>query len=365
MPMNRRGEYKFSAPIVAVIIGLLILVYLYFLPANDKCNLIPGLSMCAGSPAGEVVGMSPGLLTPQDISKRYSIPDAELFRIDSLDIATLFNQINIKRGWFFSEPQETSFTVLGKEEEANLFIFVGSAQGSLDVIVNGMTLSRVSGDGIKQVSIPLGILKSENDLKIVPSIPLMPWSSNSYSISKVVLRETYTKTTNKISSNITIRQDVNEIKQGILDFNSACLSDDNLSVVLNGNKIIDDKICNGFHKDVKQYLRENNTLDFMTDGNYMIENAYLDVTTKDNIWPTYYFDISSSKLESKQPVMLTLNFNGTEDKALSIYINGISISAETTRTDWKTTINKFLVEGQNSIMFVPKTEVTINSVEVN
>ena len=108
----------------------------------------------------------------------------------------------------------------------------------------------------------------------------------------------------------------------------------------------------------------NNTIDLMTDGNYFIRDAYIDVSVKENVWPTYYFDVPSSRLNSNKLIMLLLNFNGNGNKALSVYINGVSISAETNKLTWQTAINKFLVEGQNSIMFIPKTEVTINSAEV-
>ncbi len=363
--LNKRGyEYKFSAPLVAVAIGVLMLVYLYFLPVNDKCNLIPGLGVCSGETAEKIITMNPGHLIPQEVSKRYSIPNVELFRLESVDIATIFNQAEISRGWFFSDERTADFSVPGGAQEAKLFIFIGSGKGSLNVIVNGNTIARVSGDGVKQIPIPLKILKENNELKLASTVPFMPWSTTSYSISKVVLRESYTKTTNKFSYNVELKQDVHEIEKALIDFNSQCFSDESLTVTLNGNKIVDDRICNGFKRDIKSYLRMNNTLVFMTDGNYFINDAYVDVTTKDRIWPTYYFDVPAGNLKSGKQTMLTLDFNGTGNKELSIYINGDSISAATNKLEWKTTIGKFLVEGQNSIMFVPKTEVTISSAEV-
>ena len=78
----------------------------------------------------------------------------------------------------------------------------------------------------------------------------------------------------------------------------------------------------------------------------------------------YYFDISKARLDNDAPIMLNLYFNETGSKELSVYLNGISISAQTTKMDWKTTINKFLFEGQNSIMLVPRTEMRISKVEV-
>ena len=361
--MNKRG-YGFSAPVVAVAIGILILVYLYFLPVNDKCNLIPGLAMCGPGEAEKIVSMSPGLLIPQEVSKRYSIPNIELFRIDDIDIATLLEGVEVKRGWFLSDAREAWFSAPSGAKEAKLFIFVDDAKGSLNVIVNGMTIARVRGNGVKEVVLPLGILKENNQIKLSSSIPFMPWSFNSHSISKVILKESYTKTTNQASYNIELKQDIHDIQKGTLDFNSECFSDDNMTITINGNRIINDKICNGFSKDIEKYLKMNNTIVFMTDGNYLINDAYIDVTTKDQIWPTYYFDMPLARLQGKMPIMLNLHFNETGNKELSVYINGISISAQTTKLDWKTTINRFLFEGQNSMMFVPKTEVTIGEAEV-
>ena len=361
--MDKRG-YVIAAPIVAVGIGILILTYLYFLPLNDKCNLISGLPSCEQSFTEAMFSASPGLLIPQEVSKRYSIPSTELFRISDIDIATIFNEITVERGWLYSNAMDAEFSLHDGAKEAKLFIVIGDAKGSLNVIVNGRTVSRVSGDGVKKVNIPIGIAKETNTLKLVPTVPFMPWSSNRYDIAKVTLKEIYTKTTNKAEYNIEIKQDPNDVVRGILNFDSECLSNDNLSVTLNGNEIINDIICKGMKKDIKEYLKKNNTLTFMTEGNYIMDNAYLDITTKDRVWPTYYFEISSSRLESKVPIMLNLYFNETGSKELSVYLNDISISAQTNKMDWKTTINKFLVEGQNSIMFVPRTEVTVARAEV-
>lgn len=361
--MDKRG-YVVAAPIVAVGIGILILTYLYFLPLNDKCNLIPGLPSCEKSSAETLFSESPGLLIPQDVSKRYAIPSIELFRINDIEIATVFNELNVQRGWFSSNAADSEFSLHGGARAAKLFIVIANAKGSLNVVINGRTVSRIGGDGVREVNIPIGIIKTTNTLKLVPTIPFMPWSSNSYSISKVTLKESYTKTTNKATYNIEIQQDPNDVVRGLLNFDSECLSNDNLVVTMNGNEIINDIVCKGINKDIRKYLRTNNTLIFMTEGNYIINHAYLDINTKDNVWPTYYFDVSASSLKSKVPIMLNLYFNETGSKELSIYINGLSMAAQTTKMEWKTTINKFLIEGQNSIMFVPRTEVTVARAEV-
>jgi len=361
--MDKRG-YAVSAPIVAVGIGILILTYLYFLPLNDKCNLIPGLPSCEQSSAETLFSANPGILVPQEVSKRYSIPSTELFRINDLELATIFNEIKVERGWFYSNAGDAEFSLNEGAKEAKLFIVIGDAKGSLNVVVNGRTVSRISGEGVREVNIPIGITEKTNSLKLVPTVPFMPWSSNRYGIAKVTLKERYTKTTNKATYNIEIKQDPNDVVRGMLNFNSECLSTDNLIVTLNDNELIDDIVCSGMKRDIKEYLKKNNTMTFMTEGNYIINSAYLDITIKDNVWPTYYFDISSSRLKSNVPIMLNLYFNETGSKELSVYLNGISISAQTSKMDWKTTINKFLVEGQNSIMFVPRTDVTISKAEV-
>jgi len=361
--MDKRG-YVVAAPIVAVGIGILILTYLYFLPLNDKCNLIPGLPSCEQSSTETLFSESPGKLIPQAVSQRYSIPNTELFRISDIDIATIFNEINVQRGWFSSHAADSEFKLHEGARAAKLFIVIGDAKGSLNVVINGRTVSRVSGEGVREVNVPIGIIKATNTLKLVPTIPFMPWSSNEYSISKVTLKESYTKTTNKATYNVEIKQDPNDVVRGILNFDSECLSNDNLVVTMNGNEIIDDVVCKGLNLDVRKYLKTNNTFIFMSEGNYVINHAYLDINTRDNVWPTYYFDVSSSRLKSTAPIMLSLYFNKTGSKELSVYINGLSMAAQTTKMDWKTTINKFLIEGQNSIMFVPRTEVTVAKAEV-
>lgn len=351
-------------PFMVIGIGVLIAVYIYFLPLSDKCLLIPDLPQCEKGFEEKAVSVSPGFLEPKETSKRYNFPAAELFRIDNIDIATVFNEEVVERGWFFSDAKESEFTAHEGGKEIRLFIFVNSGKGSLNVIVNGRTVSTVRGEGVKEVAVPLGMLKNKNTLKLAASVPLMPWNKNSYSIGKVVIREAYTKTHNRVFYSFELKQDPHEVTEALLNFDTECFSDDNLTVMLNGETVAEGKICFGFKKDVKKYLKTDNTFTFSSDGNYIVKNIYVDVSMKGAIWPTYYFEMPGARLQSKAPIMLKLYFNETGKKDLSVYINGEPISAETNKLEWKTTINKFLVEGQNSMMFIPKTEVILDKAEV-
>lgn len=83
---------------------------------------------------------------------------------------------------------------------------------------------------------------------------------------------------------------------------------------------------------------------------------------KERSWPTYYFSISESRLAN--PVMLALSFNQTGMKKMTAYINGQALSVETTKKEWQTVINKYLKEGQNSVMLLPEQTLEVAQLEI-
>ena len=61
---------------------------------------------------------------------------------------------------------------------------------------------------------------------------------------------------------------------------------------------------------------------------------------------------------------MKLQFNQTGEKKLTIYLNGEALSVETRKLEFETTVNKYLEEGQNSIIFIPETELTLDKDEL-
>jgi len=239
---------------------------------------------------------------------------------------------------------------------------VNSARGGLKVKVNGKRVDKVRGEGVHSVIIPLGLLEEENVVELKSTTPLLPLWANKHEIGKVVLREEYMITQNRVSRDLEIKQDLESVQKAVFKFDTDCFSDDDLVVFVNEEELFRGKLCEGFEKDVIENLKEQNKITFASDGNYFIEDIKVDIGVKQESWPVYYFDVPEKKLEGL--VNLRMHFNETGEKRLTVYLNGEALSIETRQMQVETAVTRYLLEGQNSIIFIPETELTLDKVEL-
>ena len=360
--ISKKGE---AVPILILAIGLLMLVYMYFLPLEEKCSLIPGLPDCKIEETEKILEFAPGLLEEQATAARYLLEDVQLFVRDEVDVDTVLENVETSKGWFSSSPKETVFMAQENAREAKLFVFVNKASGKLKVYVNKVKVGTVEGEGMHLISLNAKTLNETNLIKIVPTCPVLPFFTNRYEIAKIILKEEYTVTNNQVSVPFLIKEDPEDILDIRFSFRTRCFTEDNLSVKVADEKLIEDKICKGFEKDVTDIVMGNNmtgNITFASEGNYFIRDVMLDVRMAEKAWPTYYFSIKKERLE--QPVTMRLEFNETGVKKITAYVNGNAIALETSKREWTTMINKYLNAGRNSILLIPERTVTVTKLEV-
>ncbi|MEM2956205.1 MAG: hypothetical protein QW041_01340 [Candidatus Pacearchaeota archaeon] len=361
MLINRKAQ---NVPFLIIIIGLLLAIYVYFMPFDEKCKLIPSLPECKKELKVKVIEFIPGLLEEQETAARYFLPDIQLFRKDVVDIATVLENTKVSRGWFFSSSGEEVFNAQENAREAKLFIFVNKAEGGLKIYINNKKIGTIYGEGVHQIYLDVNDIKETNKIKVIPTIPLFPFFLNDYEIGKIILKENYIITNNRVNLPFFITQNKNDILDIKLNFKTRCFTEENLSVYINSEKILEDKVCRGFSKDVFSLIKFNNmsgNITFASEGNYIIREITLDVRMKERTWPIYYFYLE--KIE--KPMTLKLEFNETGLKQLTAYVNGNALSVETTKKEWKTIINRYLIENAtNSILLIPKKTVIIEKLEV-
>lgn len=359
-----KGKHGKIPAIPLLVVGLLVISALYgfFLPLSDKCLILQDLPECTGEEKTILFAESPGLLEPTAIAARYSLSDVKLFKRDSLEIATVFDEILTQKSWFSSASAKTDFMVQKGGVDVKLFIVINDARGGLKVKINGRKVSKLKGEGVHQVSIPLGLLKDKNVVELKSTTPFLPLWVNKHRIGKVSLREEYKITNNRDSRVVEIDQNLDLVNRAILRFNTNCFSDANLSVAVNGEEIFDGRLCNGFEKNIIDLLEEKNDIVFTSEGNYVLEDLSVDIGVKQNSWLTYYFDVPENKLDKL--VNLKLWFDKSGKKALTLYLNGDALSVDTVKLEFETTITKYLREGQNSLILIPETELFLKNIEI-
>jgi len=359
---SKRAE---AVPILILAIALLLVVYSYFLPLSEKCKLIPGLPDCHFKAKILYLNAAPGLLEEQETAARYILPDIQLFRKEAVDVDTVMVNKKTSKGWIYSAPASELFEAQKNARAAKLFIFVNKASGSLKVYVNGEYQGNVYGEGVQQISLNINDLKEINSLEVVPTIPLIPFFLNTYEIGKIILKEEYIITNNRVSLPFSITEDRKDIMDVRLNFRTRCVTEENLTAYIGKEKVAEDKFCRGFVKDVTDEIIKINftgNLTFTSEGNYIVNEISLDVRMKEKTWPTYHFYFEKSDI----PILLRLGFNETGMKRLTAYVNGKAISVETARKEWKTEINRYLKNDEtNSVLLIPEETLVVAGLEVS
>jgi hypothetical protein len=360
---DKRAQGKLIILILAI--GIFIVSYLVVLPLDERCNLLPDLPECV-SPAALItlLNVSPSWLVPQEVAD-YSFQPIELFSYESLDFPISVLPQRVERSWWYGKSIEEKFTLHEKVKNAKVFVSVSKSSGFLDIFVNGKKIKTVDGNGQFFASIPKSILNKTNTLRVAASIPYVPWWVNNFEIDSLVVKEIYLITQDTITENIALEKNVEDVKSAVLSFSSECFTQDPLQIVFNG-KVIDDRIiCDDYAVNLTQYLAKDNNLTFYTKGNYLLEKIKFDIETRGKDYPSYYFNIDEDQVKSinnrTSNAALYLFFPNLEQKQADIYLNGAKLEMSTASSEYRTLVNQYVREGQNSIMIVPKKAFVLTS----
>jgi len=362
-----------TVPFLIVAIALFLILYLYLLPLPEKCKLLPELKECKSITEAEVEGRkeilvseSPGFLAPQERYAIYNIKPAEIFNQEEIEIATILENVRVSKEWFESDEKKGVFSIREKSKEVRLFIYVNEAQGKLKVTITPRASYIIGGKGIKEIVIPSSMLDELNIVRLSVSTPLTPFQTNYYEIEKVIVKEVYSLTEHVIEREIEMKQNLSELNGSNLFFRADCLTKERLTVSINDKIIKKETICGEALFGITDNIAEKNKLVFSSDGNYIIDTIKIDLKFEKKEYPIYYFNIEEYKAVEEGTIfaMLKLEFDSSEEKELSAYINKKALEIETNKLEYKTRINDYLVEGQNSIQLIPRKEVKIKSLKV-
>jgi len=363
-----------TVPFLIVAIALFLVLYLYLLPISEKCKLLPELKECKAEAEAEekaarkeiLVSESPGFLVPQERYAIYNIKPVQILNQEEIEIATILEKINVSKEWFKSDEEKGVFSIHERSKEVRLFIYVSEAEGKLKVTITPRASYVVEGKGIKDITIPSTMLDELNIVRLSVSTPLTPFQTNYYEIEKVVIKEVYSLTNNIIEREIEMKQNLSELKESNLFFRADCLTKERLSVSLNDDIIKKETICGEALFNITDSVAEKNKLVFSSDGNYIIDTIKIDLKFEKKEYPTYYFNIEEYQAveQGTALAMLKLEFDSSEEKEISVYINKKPLEIETNKLEYKTRINDYLIEGQNSIQIIPRKEVKIKSLKV-
>jgi len=376
--MRKRGET--SAGNVATLISLIalfLIVYLLLLPQADRDKILGtdtsqiGKEKIAEGTGEVLLSEFVGKVKPGDEAEKatHDIASVNLFSKEESDFVTLSENLIVSKGFFSSNTQSLFFRLEPDNLlKAELFLVVDSGNGELVVRVNGNEFYRneiTSGQFI--IEIPKDYLSNLNNIEL----DVEGFGVRSYDIRDIKLRKK-----EEIKNRVARRtfsvnaEEKSGMNRAVMRYSVFCDKDerDSLSMLLNDKTIYTDvPFCN-LGEDIIELSPNHfkaglNTLDFETEGNYVIEGIHIKTFSGKEALDEYFFSLDQEEFirvrRGLSDVVASFEFSLKDDRKNFIFeINGEEINIDTTKDTELIVLNDF-IEEENLIRIIPKNSFEI------
>jgi len=385
--MKRAQTEGSSIAVLIVLIALFIALYLLFLPAKDRAELLgqnktDQIDNQNNNPVlkeGILLSQSPGLLKPfGKESNKHDINAVNLFLKDEPKIIDLSNSISIANGISTKEEQELRFSLdnLNNLDKATLFFLVNEQKGDLIITLNGIQIFNRDARGLQGIILPRDLLQGTNLLILKVSSPgINIFSKNKYDLSSIKVKANYKLTNTNEERNFVLSS--NEIDDNAkLSFFLYCNKNalTRFRLLLNSKEIANEVLaCRSSTKNIelkKSLLKENeNKLLFEIDnGDYLINNIQVETNVREGGAKIYKFSVSKKQYDetlNDKDVMLKMSFSSLEEKKkATININGKEFTMETNENEYERPITSMIKEGNNYIKLDAESEFNLEFLEI-
>ncbi|MAG15742.1 hypothetical protein CMO88_01645 [Candidatus Woesearchaeota archaeon] len=374
-----------GAASLIIVIALFILVYILFLPSEDRKELIEGDDSEVSASEREAIASvlleeSPGTITKiKEREFEHNIPSFNLFTEKEDAILKKVDSVFIESSGISSKA--IPIFIKDKTENSKLSFSVNEHGGRLTIVFNDEEVFKGEiGETLEPLSIDL---KEENLIEFsVDSPPKWQfWRNNFYDLRNVQISSTVEKLANKEALHTFFvskeEADKENIEDAFIRYFVDCNVNevDKLSVFLNGN-LLSAKVpdCESFEKtfiDPDDFIEGKNELLFSSEqGRYLIDRTAVKTTLRKAISPVYFFDINQSQFDlidnNTINTSLSLKFiDDDEKKNAIIEVNQHRISLDTRQDAFSKNIDLFVNEGSNSIRITPERTLHVLELKVD
>ncbi len=384
--MKRKAQLTNPNPqsmiaLLIFIIGLVLVMYILFLPPEDRADLLE--QNRTGSADGEkddvtiIMTKEPGRISniaEEEIVQ--DIPSFSLFTRTDAGVIEEYDSIDIQKSLFEEVKRNLTFKINDPENTDNIILSFNAPKrdGELTIKLNGVViLSReIPTSSPSPITLQKSLLKEDNSLVFSVSGPGIEfWKSNKYSLENIKVSADFTDKSsqeNKQSVFVT-EQEKDNLESFELRFIANCRELDvgPMEIYLNKRLIYSSVPDCGSKIEVPPVdalrVREGeNDLLFRTEkGNYLLYRIETKLTLKEPLFPTYFFSIDDEQFENidndDADINLTVLFpNSEEKKRGKILVNDYFMEIETYDTLYERKINDFVREGNNAVEIQAKSE---------
>jgi hypothetical protein len=383
----KKAQSGSQAGILVLMIGALILLYILFLPPEERQELLEDET--DGGTVTEktieanrevLLDESPGvILKTKKLRFEHKIPSFNLFtrREDRVlkEVGSVF--ISSSRGE--QKTKTIPLVIRDRTTNAQLGLTVADHKGRLIISVNDEELFNGEVRGLF-TPLKLESLEEENviEFKTESVSGWQFWKENFYELRDIKITGTIESISNRESRNTFLigEGEAGNMKEAFLLYFVDCrvAEVERLSVYLN-DRLISSKVpdCGSPVKtfiDPKDLREGKNEIKFFAEkGSYLIDQVFVKTELKEPIFPIFFFEVNETqyplvKNKSLDAVLAIEFVDDDERKAATLNINNLKTFLDTREAEFNKTINTYIVEGTNFIRIQPETTLPIVNLKV-
>ena len=372
-----------AAILVAVIAGLIIL-YILFLPAEERESLLENKTVKKTSSDDEeeeglLLSVFPNRLEESSEVEDKDIPNIFLFETTNAKELESINPFIVRKGWFDEKTKIETFSMNSLETTDNVILSFKAKKhdGTLTIKLNGEVVfeNNIEQETVAPISLKKDLLKEDNTLDFaVSSVGLRFWKTNEYSLEDIKIIGDITDRSKQESRNIftLTSKDLANIEEANLRFVPYCKSVaevGTLDITLNDRNLFSAvPVCDDSYKQSIPIglldAGENKIIFKTARGSYSVEQIKIEFDEKEVEKKVYFFETNQSEIDDiedgDKDAILRLEFvDDEENKRADININDHFITLDDDERVFTRNINDIIEEGNNFIEIRPRTRLDI------
>jgi len=386
---NLRSQGGLNAAILVAIIAAVIIIYILFLPTEDRKELLEEESDYKGSTGSkeEVITLlseNVGRLDPVGRVRDKEIPNVNIFERTDSKVLDTINPISVRNGWFDKKSKIVKFEVddLENTENVVLSFSVPKRRGILSITLNGELIYEydINSLNIEPIKLKKSLLMDDNnELEFsVSGVGAKFWTTNEYALENVKIIGDITDISRQESQNVFTLTDTeySNLEKADIKFIPYCSTAAKVGVldvfVNNRNIFSAVPVCNDRYEQeipVSALSAGQNKVIFKTNkGSYSVEQIKLSFEEKDIPEAVYYFEVNSTTFEyiedDEFDSFIRIEFVDDEKtKRMDLNINDHLVRVDQEKKEYSKNIDDWIEEGNNFIKITP-VKTTLDIVEV-
>jgi hypothetical protein len=385
----RKAQGGLNAAILVAIISAVIILYILFLPTEDREALLEEESDYSGPSTSEdevitLLSENVGRLDPVGRVRDKDIPNIQIFERTDSKVLDTINPIYVKNGLFDKREQVVKLTIDDLENVDNVVLSFSAPKrkGILSIKLNGELIYEydIINYNVDPIKLQKGLLKEVNELEFsVSGVGLRFWSTNEYSIENIQIIGDISDLSRQESQNVFTLTDTEyqNLEKAEIRFTPYCTSEAAVGILdltINNRNIFSAvPVCNDRYEQeipIGVLSGGQNKVFFKTNkGSYSVEQIKLSFTEKDTPEAVYYFEVNETTWEDIEDEdydsFLRIEFVDDDTrKRADINMNDHLVRIDQEKKTYDRNINNWIEEGNNFIKITPKTTLDIVEVRV-